>query len=592
MMKSITTILLILFISAVILLGLSLVNAISQRTFPEESTSISQETQSISPSETKKPIEGLQETSNMNNLEITSIEIYLDGDRNHGIFLGKAEYGLPSPETESLYGNDFKNCGFKFSWENRDYNLEPGTTHYLYIYAYSPSIGWDYIREEIRIPGDLSKDPSINLFIDSPKENEELKEKLILSGWAVDTNSPEGTGIKQIEVYLNGPKGTGFFLGNAEYGRTRQDVADAFRNQNFVESGYNLYIDINNLEPGSKQTLFVYAISEYPPDSFGFEKREIIIGGTREEKTIINTNVNLENYPQATTIEITGWAINKQKLSIGTPSTGKEYKIKKIIFVSNRQGNDEIYSINIDGTELTKLTDYPGNDMYPEASPDGKKIAYTSDINGTWQIMVMDWNGQNKTQLTNNPFRSGYPSWSFDGKYIYFEGHIDGNWELFRINSDGTNQVRLTVNPRYEDWHPAGHPLEYKIVYESGITGHEDLYIMNHDGTDIQKICKENQRRRTPHVLYDGSKIVYVRYTNNQPNVWIMDFNGENEKKVTDNSEGDGHPAFSPDGKYIAYEERKGGAENIILMGLNGENKTNITNHNSTNWDPSFLYQE
>lgn len=595
-MKIITAILLILFLAITLSLGFIFLNKILIKKPPLEDTTDTK-TGDISTADKEESTED-PDTSEMENdktkeekLQITKIEVYLDGDKNHGIFLGEAEYNLKSPEAELLYGENFNKKGFKLIYENTKYHFEPGSTHYIYVYTYSPASGWDYIREEIKIPGEVTKDPTINIFIDSPKENEKISENIYVSGWALDTDSQEGTGIKEVKIYLDGPKDIGYFLGAAEYGRPRPDVADAFGNQNYVDSGYYLNIDPSEFEPGSKHTLFVYAISKNPPDSLNFEKREIIIAGEKERKSIIKVDINLENLVENNTIEITGWAIDKQSLS-SEAITEKQYSIKKIVFASNREGNDNIYSINLDGTELTRLTDHPGNDMYPEVSPDGKKIAYTSDIGGTWQIMVMDWDGKNKKQLTNNPFRSGYPSWSFDGKYIYFEGHIDENWELFRINSDGSNQIRLTFNPKYEDWHPDGHPYEYKIIYESGVAGHEDLYIMDNDGSNIKKICKEHQRRRTSDVLYNGNKIVYSRYTNNQSDIWIMDFNGENEKKLTDNPDWDGHPVFSPDGKYIAYEEKTGKVENIIIMDLNGENKINITNHASNNWDPSFLFQE
>ena len=66
--------------------------------------------------------------------------------------------------------------------------------------------------------------------------------------------------------------------------------------------------------------------------------------------------------------------------------------------MSNQDGNNNIFSMNLDGTDRQRLTDHGRSDLYPEVSPDNNKIAYTSDINGIWQIMVMDWDGQNKKQ--------------------------------------------------------------------------------------------------------------------------------------------------------------------------------------------------
>jgi TolB protein len=307
----------------------------------------------------------------------------------------------------------------------------------------------------------------------------------------------------------------------------------------------------------------------------------------------------MQKLNQDSIIEITGWAVDKnvlkekQMLEEKVSEIDGEYSIKKVVYTSTRDGNENIYSINLDGTGLTRLTDHPGSDLYPEASPDGKKIAYTSDIGGIWQIMIMDWDGKNKKQITYNHFRSGYPSWSYDSKYIYFEAYIDGDWELFRIKSDGTEQKRLTFNPNFHDWHPNGHPYNYEIIYESGITGQENIYVMDHNGSGKRNVCDDGPRRRAPDVSPDGSRITYMSYSGDNSEIWIMDYNGQNEIRLTDNPDWDGHPSFSPDGKYIVYEEGKESVEeDLILMDLITGQRINITNSPYIDADASFLYQE
>ena len=95
--------------------------------------------------------------------------------------------------------------------------------------------------------------------------------------------------------------------------------------------------------------------------------------------------------------------------------------MERVVFVSDQNGNEDIFSMNIDGTDLKQLTDNPGSDLYPSVSKEGNKIVYSSDIKGVWQIMVMDWDGSGKKQLTFGAERSGDPSWSYDDKFIYFE---------------------------------------------------------------------------------------------------------------------------------------------------------------------------
>ncbi len=76
---------------------------------------------------------------------------------------------------------------------------------------------------------------------------------------------------------------------------------------------------------------------------------------------------------------------------------------RTILFVSNRDGNDEIYAMNIDSTNLIRLTNNAVPDGRATWSADGQFIAYASGNAGTRDIYIMDANGQNVRNLTNTP---------------------------------------------------------------------------------------------------------------------------------------------------------------------------------------------
>jgi len=84
----------------------------------------------------------------------------------------------------------------------------------------------------------------------------------------------------------------------------------------------------------------------------------------------------------------------------------------KIAFVSDRDGNWEIYVMNADGSEQKRLTNNHAYDWFPSWSPDGKKIVFTSVRDGNWEIYVMNVDGSEQTNLTNNPASDYSPSWS------------------------------------------------------------------------------------------------------------------------------------------------------------------------------------
>ena len=127
----------------------------------------------------------------------------------------------------------------------------------------------------------------------------------------------------------------------------------------------------------------------------------------------------------------------------------------RIVFVSDRDGNWEIYVMNADGSGRTNLTNNPAADYDSTWSPDGTKIAFISDRDGNWEIYVMNADGSGQTRLTNNPANDHGPTWSPDGAMIAFVSDRDGNKEIYIMNADGSGQMRLTNNASidmYPSW--------------------------------------------------------------------------------------------------------------------------------------------
>jgi len=519
--------------------------------------------------------------------QVQEVEIYLDGTKENGIFLGTAEHGLESEEMTLVYGDEHINSGFSLSIENRDYEFEPGSTHYIYIYANIPKYGWDYKRKEVNIPGDLGTSENVKLYIDSLSSGTISKGDVSLSGWSANLSVADSTGIERIEFYIDGPRGFGKSLGEPQYGILRQDVANAYGNANYANSGYDLTFDAGGLEPGSSHSIFGYAFST--TGEYQVVRSDVVVEGQYEEPNIaMQADIELG----AETIEVSGWIANKDLLVSGVQrEVNIEYDLKRLVFVSNASGNEDIWSMNLDGSELTQLTDYEGVDQYPAVSPDGKKIVYSSDIKGSWQIVVMDWDGSNKKQLTFNPERNGYPTWSFDSRYIYFEMFINGDWEIYRMDSDGSNFKRLTFNNSSDDWHPFAHPFEDKVLFESGKFGNEDIYIVDSNGDNLQKISNSQMRFRVPKMSIDGKKIVFMGYNGNQSDIYMMNADGGGINMVVDSAGNAGLPCFSPDNKNIVFNAKVGNQDEVFLMSVDGSGLVQLTSIPGDDWGAVFMYQ-
>ena len=125
-----------------------------------------------------------------------------------------------------------------------------------------------------------------------------------------------------------------------------------------------------------------------------------------------------------------------------------------IAFVSDRDGNAEIYAVNTDGSDPRNLTNHAANDHSPVWSPDGTRIAFISDRDGNEAVYLMNADGSDQHRLMSNPSESargmGVPAWSPDGRSLavavrYFGSPSSGELSrIYVVDADGANLRCLT----------------------------------------------------------------------------------------------------------------------------------------------------
>ncbi|MEK6837007.1 MAG: DUF5050 domain-containing protein [Nanoarchaeota archaeon] len=268
----------------------------------------------------------------------------------------------------------------------------------------------------------------------------------------------------------------------------------------------------------------------------------------------------------------------------------------RIAFVSDRDGNSEIYVMNADGTDEKRLTNNLASDLYPSWSPDGKRIAFTSDRCGIWnpEIYVMDADGGNQKKLTNNPPINVIPSWiniisswSPDGKKIVFESTRYGNSEIYVMDADGGNPERLTNNPA-ADREPSYSSDGNKIAFMSNRDGNPKIYIMDSDGSNQKRLTNNSAGGWNPSWSHDGKKIAFESARDGNNEIYVMNADGSNQKNLTDNPSSDESPSWSPDGKSIAFMSNRDGNFEIYMMGADGGNPERLIKNSACDGTPSW----
>ena len=158
----------------------------------------------------------------------------------------------------------------------------------------------------------------------------------------------------------------------------------------------------------------------------------------------------------------------------------------KIVFVSNRDGNAEIYSCNVDGPNIQRLTYNAGIDEQPAWSPDGSRIAFISDRTGNPEIYIMNADGSNVVRKTFTGSCQN-PTWSPDGTKIAYSTLSNGSANIWVVDATNGSPSLLFAAPGYDD-HPAWSPDGMKIVLVSDWAAYDfvyDIYAINADGTDF-----------------------------------------------------------------------------------------------------------
>jgi eukaryotic-like serine/threonine-protein kinase len=239
----------------------------------------------------------------------------------------------------------------------------------------------------------------------------------------------------------------------------------------------------------------------------------------------------------------------------------------QVLFVSNREGNSEIYVMNLDGTGLRRVTNNKTEETSANWSPDGKRIVFESSpqIGVESDIWIMDADGSNQQNLSNFPGLDMRPIFSPDGTKIAFGSNRSltdrREANIWVMNSDGSNPKQLTDNTAFES-DPNWSPDSKKIVYTKAMTGSVfDIWMMNADGAEQTNVSNTDKADEAlPVFSPDGQRLVYsTNFESLSPryDLWIMTTDGENRQRVTINPANDLEAVWLSDTKLVFQSNRE-----------------------------------
>lgn len=277
---------------------------------------------------------------------------------------------------------------------------------------------------------------------------------------------------------------------------------------------------------------------------------------------------------------------------------------RKIIFQSTRGGScDQIYTMNADGTGLTRVSNGEGRTTCSYFYPDGRSVLYASTFRASaacppkpgfehgyvwpvyagYDIYRANPDGSGITPLTTTPGYDAEATIARDGR-IVFTSVRDGDMEIYSMNGDGSDVRRLTRRPG-PDGGPffsadgqkivfRGRPLsegkdleDYRSLLQKELWRPTSLeiYVMNRDGSDVRQVTRLGAASFAPFFTPDGRRIIFSTNVGDPKgrnfDLYLVNVDGTGLERVTYNETFDGFPMFSPDGRKLVFASNRADAK-------------------------------
>ncbi|MCD6507854.1 PD40 domain-containing protein [Candidatus Poribacteria bacterium] len=265
-----------------------------------------------------------------------------------------------------------------------------------------------------------------------------------------------------------------------------------------------------------------------------------------------------------------------------SPISSADLKDIKLVYSTWRKdGSQDIYlieDINLKHLKPIRLTQHPAPDFHPRWSPDGKNIVFVSRRDGNDEIYIMDITSGEIERLTHNPARDLEPAWSPKGRKIAFISNRDpGNsGGIYVMDLPSRKITYLTPNMPSANgvaWTPDGR----RIAFVSHRGRGDILSLIDIASREVKKQTLLPSNYCHGFCLSpDGTKVTFSSdHEGGQFDIFTMDLSGGNLRNLTENTalfEWD--PCWTPDGRFIAFSSNRKGSfdgNDIYFMTLEGE---------------------
>lgn len=260
----------------------------------------------------------------------------------------------------------------------------------------------------------------------------------------------------------------------------------------------------------------------------------------------------------------------------------------KLLFVSAKGGNKEVFMADYDGQNTSKVTSNKSINLSPQWSPEGTRVLYISYKRGTPSLYMLDLRTGRDTPVSVREGINIAGRFSPDGRKIALTLSGNKSPELHVIDLGTFKDTQLTDNYAI-DVSPSWSPEGKKLAFVSDISGNPHIFMLDLASRNTKRLTYNGAYNSSPAFSPDGRRIAYSRSDKGRFHIWVMSSDGKDPLQLT--FEGDNRsPSWSPDGRYIIYSSTSRGKSMLRIMRSDGSGartiKTGAGNEKSPVWSP------
>jgi Tol biopolymer transport system component len=280
--------------------------------------------------------------------------------------------------------------------------------------------------------------------------------------------------------------------------------------------------------------------------------------------------------------------------AVGPPAGRPDDRPKGTIAVASLAPRGwDVYLLDVQTRRSRRLTDHPANDYNAAFSPDGSRVAFVSERDGNLELYSVGVDGSGLKRLTDEFALDDHPAWSPDGKQIVFvstrqpAATVGRAWNaLYVMNADGGGVKRLSSDDSGDyspAWSPTGNLLAF--AHGSGRAGGSDVYVSNPDGSERRMVVCDGG---WPCFSSDGKTLFFHSQRRGKWGVWRVGIDGKNLERVTPEDIDAFTPRASAGGKWLVYAVSRDGRRQIERLDLRTGEKVILTDEATDHWNPAI----